>query len=106
MNTMWKFLEPTRPNVWIAIIMWTFYWLVGKIDSSISFPLVAIFYPDYVAHLMDTMLPQTQGLMELMGPNILEVTNLFLAVHIAVAAVLGYLGGCLIIFWFDKGKTL
>jgi hypothetical protein len=101
---MWKFVEPTRPKVWIAIIMWTYYWLVGKIDTSISFPVISLLYPDYLSHMMETMLPQSEKLMALMGPDVVEVTNLSLAVHIAVAAVIGYVGACLIIFLFGKGK--
>lgn len=106
MNTIWKFLEPTRPKVWIAIILWTFYWLVGKIDTSISFPLVAIFYPDYIRQMLEKMLPESQNLMATFSTNVIEVTNLFLAVHIAVAAVLGYVGGCLIIYLFNTGKVI
>jgi hypothetical protein len=106
MKTMWKFIEPTRPKVWIAIIMWTYYWLVGKVDTSISFPVIGLLYPEYFSHIMETMLPQSEKLMALMGPNIAEVTNLSLAIHIAVGAVLGYVGACLIIFLFKNDKTI
>jgi hypothetical protein len=106
MKNMWKFLEPTRPKVWIAIIMWTYFWLVGKIDISISFPIVSVLYPDYLSHLMATMLPESEKLISSMGPNAVEVTNLFLAVRIAVAGMLGYLGGCLIVFLFENDKAI
>lgn len=103
---MWKFIEPTRPKVWIATILWAYYWLVGKVDTSISIPIIGLLYPDYFSHIMETMLPQSERLMTLMGPNISKVTNLSLAIHIAVGGVLGYLGACLIIFLFENDKTI
>ena len=92
--------------MWIAFILWSSYWLVGKVSASVAFPIVSVFYPDYLSHLMETMLPQSGNLMALMGPNVVEVTNLFLAVHIVVATVIGYLGACLIILLFKNSEIL
>ena len=30
LKTMWDFLIPTRLKVWIAIVLWASFWLVGK----------------------------------------------------------------------------
>src|SRR5713226_246161 len=103
MKTMWDFLKPTRPKLWIAIVLWASYWLVGKIESSVTYPLVNVFYPGYFSNLLQTMQPQTEKLMALMSQNSMEVMNLFLAVHIAVAAVVGYLGACLIMLLVKNG---
>jgi hypothetical protein len=103
---MWDFLKPTRPKLWIAGILLASYWLVGKIDSLVAFPLVNVFYPDYFSRLMETMQPQTEKLMTLMGQDAMGVTNLFLAVHITVAATVGYLGACLIVLLVKNGKAI
>jgi len=106
LKTMWDFLIPTRLKVWIAIVLWRLFGLLGKIDSFVAFPLVNAFYPGYFLKLMETLQPQTEKLVTLMSQDAMEVMNIFYVVHIVVAAIVGYLGACLIVFLVKNGKAI
>lgn len=103
---MRDFLMPTRPKLWVALLVWSSYWLIGKLDSLVAFPIVSLIYPNYLAELMGALQPQTDKVMSAMVPNTIAVANAFLAVHITVAALAGYLGACVIVLLLKNSKAI
>lgn len=89
-------LRPTSSIFWVAILLWSSYWLIGKLDSFVAFQIVLI-YPNYLSALMRTLQPQTDAVMTAIPQSTIAVANVFLVVHVTVAAVAGYIGACAIV---------
>jgi len=105
---MWDFLRPTRLKLWIALAWWISHWLVDKIGQAFATPLAHKFYPGYFSRLMETMQQQDPATLMRFATDAdsIGISNLFFAVDVAVATVVGYLGACLIVLLAKHAKSL